>query len=195
MSFPQSHNDADMENMQLSLGEQEVHEEVVLPLDRSSVQPDTYNTMTDESVDGATDPNGDLDWADEELSMSFHDGADGTMTPYTERLFTDGSVTPMTEASWMDESMTPSSCPGTPDAALDLPLLQTPTLDRVSASGHVCVFTLHLFCCWCFIPPPRHWSEGRLCLSDSDYCRCVSFHIQTHQCNNSSVLYSTFINI
>lgn len=71
--------------------------------------------------------------------MSFHDGLDGSMTPYTERLYTDGSMTPLTEASWMDESMTPSSCPGTPDGALDLPLLQPPNIDRVSASGHVCV--------------------------------------------------------
>ncbi|XP_047202842.1 histone-lysine N-methyltransferase 2D-like isoform X2 [Girardinichthys multiradiatus] len=34
----------------------------------------------------------------------------------------EGTLTPMTESSWMDECFTPSSCPGTPDAALDLPL-------------------------------------------------------------------------
>lgn len=132
-----------MEAHCLGRGMQEVHEELILPADRSSVQPDTFtsatNTITDESVDGGTDGNGDLDWADEELSMSFHDGLDGTMTPYTERPYTDGSMTPLTEASWMDESMTPSSCPGSPDVALDLPLLQTPNIDRVSASGHVCI--------------------------------------------------------
>lgn len=119
------------------LGTGLVHEELILPMDRSSLHPDTFtsatNTITDESVDG----NGELDWADEELSMSFHDGQDGTMTPYTERPYTDGSMTPLTEASWMDECMTPSSCPGTPDVALDLPLMHSPNIDRVSASGHV----------------------------------------------------------
>lgn len=148
MSFAQNHTAAHVEDPQLKVeaqclgrGMQEVHEELILPLDRNSMQPDTYasatNTITDDSVDGGTDGNGDLDWADEELSMSFHDGLDGTMTPYTERPYTDGSMTPLTEASWMDESMTPSSCPGTPDVSLDLPLLQTPSIDRVSASGHV----------------------------------------------------------
>uniref|UniRef100_A0AAV2MT18 Paxillin n=1 Tax=Knipowitschia caucasica TaxID=637954 RepID=A0AAV2MT18_KNICA len=116
------------------LGTGMVHEELVLPTDRNSLQPDTFasttNTITDESVDG----NGELDWADEDLSMSFHDG---TLTPYTERPYTDGSMTPLTEASWMDECMTPSSCPGTPDVALDLPLMHSPTIDRVSASGHL----------------------------------------------------------
>lgn len=151
MTFAQSHTSTHLEELQLKMeahslgrGAQELQEELILPMDRNSVQPDTFNsnTMTDESVDGGTDGNGDLDWADEDLSMSFHDGLDGTMTPYTERLYTDGSMTPMTEASWMDESMTPSTCPGTPDVALDLPLLQTPNIDRVSASGHVCVSTV-----------------------------------------------------
>ncbi|XP_045891164.1 uncharacterized protein LOC123960458 isoform X3 [Micropterus dolomieu] len=141
MSFAQNHAAHAEEAQCLGREMQEVHEEFILPMDRNSVQPDTYtsatNTITDDSVDGGTDGNGDLDWADEELSMSFHDGLDGTMTPYTERPYTDGSMTPLTEASWMDESMTPSSCPGTPDAALDLPLLQTPNMDRVSASGHI----------------------------------------------------------
>lgn len=152
MSFAQNHTEAHVEEPQLKMearclnaGMQEMHEELVLPTDRNSVQPDTFtsaaDTITDDSVDGGTDGNGDLDWADEELSMSFHDGLDGTMTPYTERPYTDGSMTPLTEASWMDESMTPSSCPGTPDVALDLPLLQTPSIDRVSASGHVCICT------------------------------------------------------
>lgn len=130
--------------------EDEVQEELILPVDRSSVRPDTFasTTITDESVDG----NGDLEWADEDLSLSFQDGMDGTMTPYTERPFTDGSMTPLTEASWMDESMSLSSCPGTPEAALDLPLLQTPTMDRVSASGHVRLpspVLLRAFCVGC----------------------------------------------
>ncbi|XP_067459741.1 paxillin-like isoform X2 [Thunnus thynnus] len=148
MGFAQNHTAAHVEEPQLQMeaqclsrGVQEVHEELILPMDRNSMQPDTFasttNTITDESVDGGTDGNVDLDWADEELSMSFHDGLDGTMTPYTERLYTDGSMTPMTEASWMDESMTPSTCPGTPDVGLDLPFLQPPSMDRLSASGHI----------------------------------------------------------
>lgn len=146
MGFSQNHAAEEpqlsMDAQCLGRGMQEVHEELILPLDRNSLQPDTFtsatNTITDDSVDGGTDGNGDLEWADEELSVSFHDGLDGTMTPYTERPYTDGSMTPLTEASWMDESMTPSSCPGTPDVALDLPMIQTPNIDRVSASGHVC---------------------------------------------------------
>ncbi|GAA6220787.1 actin cytoskeleton-regulatory complex protein pan1-like isoform X1 [Lates japonicus] len=148
MGFAQNHSAAHVEEPQLKMeaqsfcrGMPEVHEELILPMDRNNVQPDTFtsttNTITDDSVDGGTDGNGDLDWADEELSVSFHDGLDGTMTPYTERPYTDGSMTPLTEASWMDESMTPSSCPGTPDVALDLPMMQTPNIDRVSASGHI----------------------------------------------------------
>ncbi|XP_055742585.1 uncharacterized protein LOC129826184 isoform X1 [Salvelinus fontinalis] len=78
-----------------------------------------------------------MDWADVELNMCLQDGLDGGMTPNTERPYTDGSMTPTTEASWMDESLDGSSCPGTPDASLDLPLLQHATVDRVSASGHV----------------------------------------------------------
>eukprot|EP00064_Thunnus_orientalis_P011394 superscaffoldBa00001644_g11425 len=134
MGFAQNHTAAHVEEPQLQMeaqclsrGVQEVHEELILPMDRNSMQPDTFasttNTITDESVDGGTDGNVDLDWADEELSMSFHDGLDGTMTPYTE--------------SWMDESMTPSTCPGTPDVGLDLPFLQPPSMDRLSASGHI----------------------------------------------------------
>lgn len=123
MSFAQNHaSSPQQQQVEAPCEEEEVQEELILPVDRSSVRPDTFasTTITDESVDG----NGDLDWADEELSLSFQDGMDGSMTP-------------LTEASWMDESITPSSCPGTPEAALDLPLLQTPTMDRVSASGHV----------------------------------------------------------
>ncbi|KAM9743753.1 paxillin isoform 2-T2 [Menidia menidia] len=143
MSFAHNHTGEHGESLKmdahhLGKGMQEVHEELILPMDRSAVHPDTFTSAANsESLDGGTDGNGDLDWADEELSMSLHDGLDGTMTPYTERLYTDGSMTPLTEASWMDDSMTPSSCPGTPDVALDLPLLQTPTLDRMSATGHL----------------------------------------------------------
>uniref|UniRef100_A0A8D3BAA8 Paxillin n=1 Tax=Scophthalmus maximus TaxID=52904 RepID=A0A8D3BAA8_SCOMX len=143
MSFAQNQSHVEEAQLQMEarcLG-REMQEELILPMDRNSVQPDTFtsatNTITDGSVDGGTDGIGDLDWADEELSVSFHDGLDGTMTPYTERPYTDGSMTPLTEASWMDESMTPSSCPGTPDVALDLPMPQTPNIDRVSASGHI----------------------------------------------------------
>lgn len=120
-----------------------LQEELILPMDRSCIQPDTFtsttNTITDDSIDMGTDGNGDLDWADEELSLSLHDGLDGTVTPFTERLYTDGSMTPLTEASWMDESITPYSCPGTPDVPLEL--LQAPSVDRVSATGHVRIAT------------------------------------------------------
>ncbi|XP_056448692.1 uncharacterized protein pxnb isoform X1 [Gadus chalcogrammus] len=119
----------------------EVQEDPILPMDRHSMQPDMFagstTTTTDGSLYGGMDGHGDLEWADEELSVSLNDGLDGTITPYTERPYTDGSMTPLTEASWMDESMTPSSCPGTPDVALDLPLMQPATMDRVSASGHL----------------------------------------------------------
>lgn len=47
------------------------------------------------------------------------------------------TLTPMTESSWMDECFTPSSCPGTPDATLDLPLQQPSAVERLSASGQV----------------------------------------------------------
>lgn len=49
----------------------------------------------------------------------------------------EGTLTPMTESSWLDECFTPSSCPGTPDAALDLPLQQPSAVERLSASGQV----------------------------------------------------------
>uniref|UniRef100_A0A3Q2Q2U9 Paxillin n=1 Tax=Fundulus heteroclitus TaxID=8078 RepID=A0A3Q2Q2U9_FUNHE len=147
MGFAQTHSShleeppEKTEARSLGNGLQELQEELILPMDRSWVQPDTFtsatNTLTDDSIDLGADGNGDLDWADEELSMSLRDGLDGTMTPFTERLYTDGSMTPLTEASWMDESMTPSSCPGTPDVALDLPMLQAPSIDRVSATGHI----------------------------------------------------------
>ncbi|XP_021461404.2 paxillin isoform X3 [Oncorhynchus mykiss] len=130
---------------------QEVHEEVIMPLDRREVQPDTTGCTPDGAstregtitrdgsvMSGHIDGHRELmDWADVELNMCLQDGLDGSMTPYTERPYTDGSMTPMTEASWMDESLDGSSCPGTPDAAMDLPLLQPATMDRVSASGHI----------------------------------------------------------
>uniref|UniRef100_A0A8C7S1C3 Paxillin n=2 Tax=Oncorhynchus mykiss TaxID=8022 RepID=A0A8C7S1C3_ONCMY len=130
---------------------QEVHEEVIMPLDRREVQPDTTGCTPDGAstregtitrdgsvMSGHIDGHRELmDWADVELNMCLQDGLDGSMTPYTERPYTDGSMTPMTEASWMDESLDGSSCPGTPDAAMDLPLLQPATMDRVSASGHL----------------------------------------------------------
>lgn len=49
----------------------------------------------------------------------------------------EGTLTPMTESSWMDECFTPSTCPGTPDATLDLPTQQPSTVERLSASGQV----------------------------------------------------------
>ncbi|XP_039885004.1 actin cytoskeleton-regulatory complex protein pan1-like [Simochromis diagramma] len=49
----------------------------------------------------------------------------------------EGTLTPMTESSWMDECFTPSTCPGTPDATLDLPIQQPSAVDRLSASGQL----------------------------------------------------------
>ncbi|XP_077947575.1 paxillin a isoform X2 [Gasterosteus aculeatus] len=49
----------------------------------------------------------------------------------------DGTLTPMTDSSWMDECFTPSTCPGTPDATLDLPAQQPSAVDRLSASGQL----------------------------------------------------------
>ncbi|XP_077582685.1 uncharacterized protein LOC144203201 [Stigmatopora nigra] len=47
------------------------------------------------------------------------------------------TLTPMTEASWLDECFTPSTCPGTPDAALDLPTQQPSAIERISTSGQL----------------------------------------------------------
>ncbi|XP_058487215.1 mucin-2-like isoform X1 [Solea solea] len=49
----------------------------------------------------------------------------------------EGTLTPMTESSWMDECFTPSSCPGTPDATMDLPVQQPSAVERLSASGQL----------------------------------------------------------
>lgn len=113
---------------QMKLAEQqEVFEGTFVAVDRSVVQPDMHTES--EAGDGLLEDQSDcrsefLDWADMELKLSY-DGADGSMTP-------------VTEASWMDDSLTPSSCPGTPDAQMDLPTLHpVSTMDRVSASGHV----------------------------------------------------------
>uniref|UniRef100_A0A3P8Z7R0 Paxillin n=1 Tax=Esox lucius TaxID=8010 RepID=A0A3P8Z7R0_ESOLU len=123
----------------------QVYEQPIMPLDRRDLQPDTTRSLQDGTstrdgsvMSGHTDGHRELmDWADVELNMCLQDGLDGSMTPYTERPYTDGSLTPMTEASWMDESLDGLSCPGTPDGALDLPLLQPAAMDRVSASGHL----------------------------------------------------------
>ncbi|XP_035291997.1 LIM domain-binding protein 3 isoform X2 [Anguilla anguilla] len=90
---------------------QEVREAAVLAADRSQVLPDT--TAREE------DKRDLLDWMD--LS---EDGRDGT-------------ITPLTEASWMEGSLTPTSCPGSPDVQMDLPLLQPSAVERISASGHI----------------------------------------------------------
>ncbi|XP_047438876.1 titin-like isoform X2 [Mugil cephalus] len=49
----------------------------------------------------------------------------------------EGTLTPMTESSWVDECFTPSTCPGTPDAVLDLPSQQPSAVERLSASGQL----------------------------------------------------------
>lgn len=106
---------------------EEVYEDTVMAVDRRDVRPDTQadSEMGDGLLEDQSDCRSDLlDWADIELKLPY----DGT----------DGSMTPMTEASWMDESLTPSSCPGTPDTQMDLPMLHpVGAMDRISASGHV----------------------------------------------------------
>lgn len=67
---------------------------------------------------------------DEDRSWEEEDG----MYPDYSR---EGTLTPMTESSWMDECFTPSTCPGTPDAALELPSQQPSAIERMSASGQV----------------------------------------------------------
>ncbi|XP_042617544.1 caskin-1 isoform X3 [Cyprinus carpio] len=104
----------------------EVYEETIVVADRSNIHPDTHteSEMGDGLLEDQSDCRSDLDWADMELKMAY-EGPDGSMTP-------------MTEASWMDDSLTPSSCPGTPDAQMDLPMPHMAgTMDRISASGHI----------------------------------------------------------
>lgn len=67
---------------------------------------------------------------DEDRSWEEEDG----MYPDYSR---EGTLTPMTESSWMDECFTPSTCPGTPDATLELPSQQPSAIERLSASGQV----------------------------------------------------------
>ncbi|XP_028826853.1 paxillin a isoform X2 [Denticeps clupeoides] len=65
----------------------------------------------------------DRKYNDDDLAML------GRQTPQ------DGSLTPMTDAGWIDDS--PTSCPGTPDVSLDLPLLQPSAVERLSASSQL----------------------------------------------------------
>ncbi|KAG1968738.1 histone-lysine N-methyltransferase 2D isoform X1 [Pimephales promelas] len=104
----------------------EVYEETIVAADRgdSHLYTHTESEMGDGILEDQSDCRSDIDWADMELKMAY-EGPDGSMTP-------------MTEASWMDDSLTPSSCPGTPDGQMDLPMLQMAgTMDRISASGHI----------------------------------------------------------
>ncbi|XP_010792874.1 uncharacterized protein [Notothenia coriiceps] len=73
----------------------------------------------------ASSMSGDYDryWEEEE----------GSYTDYSR----EGTLTPMTESSWMDECPTPSTCPGTPDATLELPTQQPSAVERLSASGQL----------------------------------------------------------
>lgn len=85
--------------------------------------PDT--TRLSENQPPASTISGDEDGAWEE--------EDGFYPDYSR----EGTLTPMTESSWMDECFTPSTCPGTPDATLDLPTQQPSAVERLSASGQV----------------------------------------------------------
>lgn len=130
MSFSRPENEAPITASAASRlafeAQPEVYEETIASVDRGDIHPDTHteSEMGDGLLEDQSDCRSDLDWADMELKMAY-EGPDGSMTP-------------MTEASWMDDSLTPSSCPGTPDAQMDLPMLHMAgTMDRISASGHV----------------------------------------------------------
>lgn len=49
----------------------------------------------------------------------------------------EGTMIPLNKASWMDDSLTPSTCPGSPETTLDLPLNQPSAVERLSTSGQV----------------------------------------------------------
>ncbi|XP_068576473.1 uncharacterized protein [Cebidichthys violaceus] len=66
----------------------------------------------------------------EDRSWEEEDGIDPDLSQ-------DGTLTPMTESSWIDECFTPSTCPGTPDATLELPTQQPSAVERLSASGQL----------------------------------------------------------
>ncbi|KAL4660361.1 hypothetical protein GN956_G465 [Arapaima gigas] len=110
---------------------QEVCEAAVLAIDRKEVQPDIYTAPSQrpeqqrDMIAAAEVRRCDVsEWADQWASEPC-EGPDGT-------------VSPITEASWTDDSPLSSPCPpGTPDAQLDLPLLQPSAVERVSASGHI----------------------------------------------------------
>ncbi|XP_052460938.1 uncharacterized protein LOC128019031 isoform X1 [Carassius gibelio] len=130
MSFSRPENEAPITastaSQLASEGQSEVYEETRVAADRSNIYPDihTESEVGDGLLEDQSDCRSDLDWADMELKMAYEGP--------------DGSLTPMTEASWMDDSLTPSSCPGTPDAQMDIPMLHMAgTVDRISASGHI----------------------------------------------------------
>ncbi|XP_035246334.1 pollen-specific leucine-rich repeat extensin-like protein 2 isoform X1 [Anguilla anguilla] len=85
--------------------------------------PSLDMALDDLLVLGSSRPGGGGDWG---LDLEEEGGASR-----------DETLTPLTEASWMEDSPTPSSCPGTPESALDLPPHQLTSMDRTSASGHV----------------------------------------------------------
>ncbi|XP_053536229.1 protein piccolo isoform X2 [Ictalurus punctatus] len=126
-SKPKSQNVPTSVCKMISAEHPDVFEGMLAAVNHRVVQLDMHTEC--EAGDGLLEDQSDcrselLDWTDMELKLSY-DGADGSMTP-------------MTEASWMDDSLTPSSCPGTPDAQIDLPTLHpVSTMDRISASGHI----------------------------------------------------------
>lgn len=89
--------------------------------------------LLDDALDKILAPNsppGSVIPGDEDRSWEDEDGV------YPD-LSRDGTMTPMTESSWIDECFTPSTCPGTPDATLELPIQQPSAVERLSASGQV----------------------------------------------------------
>lgn len=85
----------------------------------------SHSTQLSENQPSASVMSGDEDRSWEEEDGIYPD------------LSREGTLTPMTESSWMDECFTPSTCPGTPDAILDLPSQQPSAVERLSASGQV----------------------------------------------------------
>lgn len=89
--------------------------------------------LLDDALDRILAPNsppGSVIPGDEDRSWEDEDGV------YPD-LSRDGAMTPMTESSWIEECFTPSTCPGTPDATLELPIQQPSAVERLSASGQV----------------------------------------------------------
>ncbi|KAK5872819.1 hypothetical protein PBY51_013481 [Eleginops maclovinus] len=96
--------------------------------------------LLDEALDQLLAPNS-TQFSLNQPPASFMPGDEDRSWEEEEGIYTDysreGTLTPMTESSWMDECPTPSTCPGTPDATLELPTQQPSAVERLSASGQL----------------------------------------------------------